>query len=56
MMMTLFFRPFINLIDPTLFQPYLTDFFVFGKEPTFSRNIKLDILTLLANESNIDRY
>jgi hypothetical protein len=45
----------LAISDPTLFQPYLTDFFIFGREPTFSRNIKLDILTLLANEANIDR-
>lgn len=43
------------LSDPTLFQPFLVDFFVSGNEPTFSRNVKLDILTLLANDANIDR-
>jgi len=40
---------------PDIFQPYLTDFFVEVSEPNFTRKLKIEIMTLLANESNIDR-
>jgi len=41
--------------DPTLFQPMLAEFFVGPWDPTYTRFLKLDVLTLLANEANIDR-
>lgn len=41
--------------DPSLFQTWLSDFFVTNADPTFSRTLKLSILTNLANDTNIDR-
>jgi vesicle coat complex subunit len=41
--------------DPSLFQTWIADFFVTNADPTFSRTLKLSILTNLANDSNIDR-
>ena len=37
---------------PSAFTPYLHDFFVKGMDPSFTRIIKLDILTFLALEPN----
>jgi len=45
----------IALVEPALFQPFLIEFFISGSESSFSRQLKLDILTAIANESNIDR-
>jgi len=41
--------------DPEIFQPYLTDFFVQETDPTFVRKLKIEIMTLLSNPTNIDR-
>lgn len=41
--------------DPNLFQTWLADFFVNNADPTFSRTLKLSILTNLANDTNIDK-
>ena len=38
---------------PGMFEPYLRSFFVENSDPQFVRLIKLEILTTLANESNI---
>jgi AP-3 complex subunit beta len=41
--------------NPDMFRPHLSDFFVESSEPTYIRKIKIDIVTLLANEGNISR-
>eukprot|EP01120_Amphizonella_sp_Union-15-10_P017775 TRINITY_DN9994_c0_g1_i1.p1 TRINITY_DN9994_c0_g1~~TRINITY_DN9994_c0_g1_i1.p1 ORF type:complete len:1013 (+),score=198.95 TRINITY_DN9994_c0_g1_i1:103-3141(+) len=41
--------------NPGMFQPYLGDFFVDADDPSYIRILKLDIITSLANESNISR-
>ncbi|KAK9693865.1 AP-3 complex subunit beta [Basidiobolus ranarum] len=38
---------------PEIFEPYLQQFFVRSTDPAFVRNLKLRILTSLANESNV---
>ncbi|KAL6049496.1 AP-3 complex subunit beta [Balamuthia mandrillaris] len=38
---------------PAMFQPFLLEFFVASTDPIFIRNLKLEILTCIANESNI---
>jgi len=45
----------ISSSEPLIFQSYINEFVIDGEDPTFVRNLKLDILTLIANESNIDR-
>jgi AP-3 complex subunit beta len=41
--------------NPDMFRPHLSDFFVESTEPVYIRKIKIDIVTLLANEGNISR-
>jgi AP-3 complex subunit beta len=41
--------------NPDMFRPHLSDFFVESIEPTYIRKIKIDIVTILANEGNISR-
>lgn len=41
--------------NPDMFRPHLSDFFIESAEPTYIRKIKIDIITLLANEGNISR-
>lgn len=41
--------------NPDMFRPHLSDFFVESNEPVYIRKIKIDIITLLANEGNISR-
>ena len=38
---------------PSLFVHELTEFFIFGSDPRFIRSLKLEIMTLLATETNI---
>jgi AP-3 complex subunit beta len=40
---------------PEMFSPHLSDFFVRSSDPSFSRALKLEILTCLATESTIAR-
>lgn len=41
--------------NPDMFRAHLADFFIESSEPTYIRKIKIDIVTLLANEGNISR-
>ena len=41
--------------NPDMFRPHLSDFFVESTEPVYIRKVKIDIVTLLANEGNISR-
>ncbi|KAH3758010.1 beta adaptin [Pelomyxa schiedti] len=41
--------------NPTIFTDHLSDFFINTGEPLMIRNLKLEILTHLANETNIGR-
>lgn len=41
--------------DPAIFQPFVADFFVTTDDPVFVQSIKLNLLVLLANDTNIDR-
>eukprot|EP00026_Physarum_polycephalum_P001606 Phypoly_transcript_01608.p1 GENE.Phypoly_transcript_01608~~Phypoly_transcript_01608.p1 ORF type:complete len:1062 (+),score=136.00 Phypoly_transcript_01608:71-3256(+) len=40
---------------PGMFEQYLSEFFVDAGDPEFSRALKLEVLTNIANESNISR-
>jgi AP-3 complex subunit beta len=40
---------------PSMFEQYLSEFFVDAGDPEFSRTLKLEVLTNIANESNISR-
>jgi AP-3 complex subunit beta len=41
--------------NPDMFRPCLSDFFILSTDPSFIRTLKLDIITRLANESNISK-
>ena len=38
-----------------MFSPYLSEFFVYDNDPVYIRNLKLEILTNIASESNITK-
>ncbi|KAJ3158317.1 AP-3 complex subunit beta-1 [Geranomyces michiganensis] len=38
---------------PFLFKPFVRSFFIFGGEPSFIRDLKLEMLNLLADETNL---
>lgn len=38
-----------------MFEQYLSEFFVDAGDPEFTRTLKLEVLTNIANESNISR-
>eukprot|EP00013_Stygamoeba_regulata_P015458 CAMPEP_0177669180 /NCGR_PEP_ID=MMETSP0447-20121125/23279_1 /TAXON_ID=0 /ORGANISM="Stygamoeba regulata, Strain BSH-02190019" /LENGTH=1036 /DNA_ID=CAMNT_0019175981 /DNA_START=170 /DNA_END=3280 /DNA_ORIENTATION=+ len=40
---------------PKMFAPFVTDYFVDSVDPSYSRQLKLEILTYVANESNINK-
>lgn len=41
--------------SPEMFSPYVTDFFVSATDPFFVKKFKINIISLLANESNISK-
>jgi AP-3 complex subunit beta len=43
----------IATTNPDMFRPCLADFFIVSTDPVYIRSLKLDIITRLANESNI---
>lgn len=43
------------ILMQSMFEQYLSEFFVDAGDPEFSRALKLEVLTNIANESNINR-
>jgi AP-3 complex subunit beta len=45
----------MSATSPEIFRPYLTDFFIDSMDPVHVRNLKLKVITNIANEGNIAR-
>lgn len=43
------------LLSQGMFEQFLSEFFIDASDPEFSRSLKLEVLTNIANENNINR-